>query len=232
MYKISEKIKRKITFSWVAIIISITATAVISGLFIGNLITKLSVNKTTEATYIEQHYEKNSDNKEIYKPIYHYVVNEKEYVCESTYVVHSDEIKAGTVHYNSNNPQKCMIDYSYNHFSSPYLLLLVVAFFIFCLIMAIKSLKDAKKQTNMVEYLQKNGKLVKGVPHEIKKIGTAAEDFNDTVIVSKYKFPDGKTRTIKSEAMTYIKATKESVDLLYDPKNCDINYLGVNIKIK
>ena len=231
MYKISEKVKRKITISWIAIIISLIAMAVFSGLFIGNLITKLSVNKSTEATYIEQNYEKNSDNENIYKPIYHYIVDDVEYKCESLFVVNSDEIEAGTVYYNSNNPKKCMIDYNYSHFNSTHLLLIVVAFFGFCLVLATKTLKAAKKQTNIINYLQKHGKLVKNVSHELKSVGTI-DDIKDTVIVCKYKFPDGKTRTVKSEEMTYKKASKGSVDLLYDPKDCDINYLGVNIKIQ
>ena len=224
------KKNNNITFFWIAIIISIIGIAVISGFFIANLEKKLSVDKTTEATYIEQNYETNSDNEKIYKPIYHYVVNDKEYTCEASFVVNSEEITSGTVHYNSNNPQKCMIDYNYSHFNSIYLLLIVDVFLLFCLVLLIKSIKSIKKKSNMIEYLKGNGEIVKNVPHELKTIGTTPEDINDTIIVVKHKFPDGKTRTIESDAMPYIKAKKVNVDLLYDPKDNSINYLDVNKK--
>ena len=176
------KKNNNITFFWIAIIISIIGIAVISGFFIANLGKKLSVDKTTEATYIEQKYETNSDNEKIYKPIYHYVVNDKEYTCDASFVVNSEEITSGTVHYNSNNPQKCMIDYNYSHFNSIYFLLIVDVFLLFCLVLLIKSIKSIKKKSNMIEYLKGNGEIVKNVPYELKTIGTIPEDINDTII--------------------------------------------------
>lgn len=226
MYKIKEKIKLKI---WVWRVLLYFSCIIIFGclLFVVfNMATKLSVNKEVEASYIEQKYK----NKDEYKPIYHYIVDGKEYECESTFEVKTDEVESGIVHYNSSNPKTCMTDYSYDHYSKNYLYLIPIPIFIIFLVLSLMKISRQKKRKKLINILLEKGVLVKGVPYTTEMHHGAPDDLDQIVLVCDYKFPDGKTRTLKSEPFYYVNLRKSSIDILYDPDNYDNYYVGADIK--
>jgi hypothetical protein len=230
MYKINEKIKLKIVFWRIITIFCAFVVVLFLGLFINNAITKLSVNKTVKATYIEQTYENTDDNEKRYRPIYHYEVDGKEYECKSNDLIQPEEVYEGTVHYNSSNPKKCLTDYNYSHFAQQYILLVPAGIFVFIFILTLKELNRHKKRKKNIDLLLEKGSLVKGIPYDIEIHRGTPDTGDSTIIVADYKFPDGKTRHIKSEDVSSRKLKKGSVDLLYDPNDCDNNYIGINIE--
>lgn len=229
MYKIKERFGFTTFMLWFATILAAVIIAVCTGVVIRNVVAKISVDETTEATSIDYKEKKDEDNNIIYKPIYHYEVNGKEYSCESMFTVSSKIKGKAIVHYDKSKPQMCMTDYSYSHYSINSLMALVIAFMVMLLILSFGNLKQHQKRKKRIKYLLSNGVLIKNIPHELV-VNSSDDNPCDTKYVSTYKFPDGVTRKIESKEMYYLTAKKGSADLLYDPKNCDNYYFGANIE--
>ncbi len=228
MYKIKERFGFTTFMLWFATILAAVIIAVCTGVVIRNVVAKISVDETTDAISIEYKESLDDDNNVVYKPIYQYEVNGKEYSCESMFTVKSKIEGKAIVHYDKSKPQMCITDYSYSRYAANYLMIFIIPFMALILVISFGTLKKHKKRIEMIKYLLNNGVLIKNIPHELE-INTS-DDPRDTKYVSTYKFPDGVTRKIESKEMYYLTAKKGSADLLYDPKNCDNYYFGANIE--
>lgn len=230
MYKVNYRHKDIIVVCCFMLILGI-------GFLVGGLIyfdsssnKKDSLDSTIDATYIEDHYENNSDGGYDYKPIYHYTVNGKEYTCKSKYNISKQNLKEGKVYYEAADPSNCLTDETYDRYSLNYIILAItsgggVLIIVAFLIMMFKEIKKNKK----IKHLIYNGRLVKGLPHALKNNVDSDSPYSVTIIVD-YTFPDGTTRRLESEPQRFKKVKQGSIDLLYDPHDYDNYFLGIDIE--
>ena len=95
-------------------------------------------DSVTTAYKIEDNSRYDSDDNIVYNPIFYFVVNEKEYVCDSNInSITSPSESKNKVYYDSNNPETCMTEYDKT--SMKPLGVLLIAFSIFFLILILKN---------------------------------------------------------------------------------------------
>lgn len=168
----------------------------------------------------------NEDNTTTYSPIYYYRVDGIDYSCSPNSFSHTNpSTKNKKVYYNSKNPSKCMPNlFQLDIETCLFLLLIPIVIITFSL----NYVKKTTKKIKVLEELNKNGKLIKGLPYQLKK--------HHKFIIN-YILPSGDTMVLYGN-LNDNKKIKDvgTVDLVIDesnPKNyyidSEINRLSGNL---
>lgn len=223
-----KKIKFNKIFGMVFLSFGLLFLLLFGSIVSSSIIKKNSLDSSVKATYIEweEHYD-NDDDSITYSPIYHYEVDDKEYICDSNV---SSNIKSGegTVYYDSNNPSKCMTDFEDG--STWIFLIFLLIPLIFVVIGAV-FIKSYLKKSKSLKTLASNGILVKGIPYQIIDSNVTVNNRVLKCFSITFTFPNGTTKNIVSEpANDHILYDHDGkCDLLYDPNNYENYFLDLEI---
>ena len=157
----------------------------------------------------EEHMDSDSSTGIMYKPVYTYYVNDKEYTCTSN-ISSSNPITDG----NTNNIFNIV-------FIIVSLVLLVIG-----LILLFKNIK----KINNIKYLNTHGKLVKGIPYSMQETNISVNNRRLLKIVITYTL-NGNTYTLSSEPRydNKVNDSDNLVDLLIDENNPKNYYIDFEI---
>ena len=169
----------------------------------------------------------NENKKEdLYSPVYIFEVNNKTHYCE---VKNASKIKPNKreikVYYDSNNPNNCVNEYEATPSIYSYIILFFPMFSISLGLFAIVlSLKDIKK----LNYLEKNGTLIKNMVYCIEKIEIKKRKFIKVIGVD-YKLSNGEIIHLISDLPKKNIDIIGYVDLLIDKNNLNNFYIDFNL---
>lgn len=171
--------------------------------------------------------EEREDGEIMYSPIYHYIVDGKEYSCYTFYSSNiRPDVTEGIVYYSSKDPNKCITNYSIK--MSKWFLLFFLLPTIFIIVGGLGCLSVFKKTKN-IKKLNENGKLVKNLPYHLENSNMSVNNVPILRIVVEYKLKNGEIVTLKGTPR-YDRKHSDSdgfVDLLIDeenPKNYFIDF--------
>ena len=150
------------------------------------------------ATYIDFGEKINMDGYIVYTPTYHFRVNNINYKCTSYVTSQTMPKKEGLVYYNSSDPHSCMTDYVTN---TNYFFLIGVGIGTLFIIIGAVLLCATNNKKKKMKYLEKNGKLIVGIPYTMESTGI---------------FQHGKR--IYRIALYYTNSNGESIKLYGDPR--------------
>lgn len=170
-----------------------------------------------------------TDKRLYYKPTYYYLINGKEYECESK-IAEEDEPKTedNLVYYKSSDPKICMTQYEDK---SRYFTISVIAELVFGIIISFMSIKIIKlvKKMKLIKELNENGKLIKNIPYRLINTGISKNNKNIYSPVISLKNTNGQIiELVGDPRFDYIDSDNDNlVDLLIDinnPKNFFIDF--------
>lgn len=189
-----------------------------------------------KATHIEviSHYD--SEDGEMYSPVYYYVVRGEEYECRTNFSssIYPD-LDKDMVYYNTENPSECVTDYSKKNNK---LFLIFIILPLGFILLPLYKLVAIHKRIKIVEELNQRGKLIKGLPYTMQYNGEV-NGKSILVPIVVYRLPNGEFVTLKGDARYDNRNHDEDglVDLVIDetdPKkyfiDFEINRLTGNTK--
>lgn len=223
-----KKARGPISFGIVFTLAGLLFLVIMGAILISSINKKNSLDSETDAINItwDEHYD-SEDGSTTYSPNYEYIVDGKNYVCNSN-VSSSSRNAKGIVYYDSKNPSNCMTDFdnSSNGILAIFLLLPIV----FIVIGGLQIRKSINK-TKVAKELAKTGVLVKNIPYQLVNSNISVNNVPLKCICINYKFPDGVLREIKSEALkgNVLSDADGMCDLLYDSNNYNNYYIDFDI---
>lgn len=114
MYNIDiNKIKRRKLLFIPVLLLGIVLLYVYGYFALEGRLTKLTLDSKIETTSIEENCTIDYEGVKLCKPIYHYLVNNKEYTCKVNRSTSKPNFKnKKNVYYSKSNPEKCVTDYT------------------------------------------------------------------------------------------------------------------------
>lgn len=222
-----KKAKGPLGFGISFTLVGLLFLVIFGGIFISSTTKKNAMDSETKATNItwETHYD--SEDGTTYSPNYEYEVDGTIYVCKSST---SSSIKSGdgTVYYDSSNPGDCMTDFDNTTNGFTFVFLIIPVIFI---VVGVSQIRKSINKTKVAKELAKTGVLVKGLPYELVNSNVSVNNVPLKCMRVAYKFPDGITRDIRSEALKgrILSDADGCCDLLYDPNNYDNYFIDFEI---
>ncbi len=216
-----------IAFGVMFTIIPLLFMAVAVGMLTSSISTKKNTDASTIATRVEirSYWSKDSDGhrKLMYKPVFYYDVNNKIYTCASKVATNwKPNIEKPVVFYNSQNPKICMSEYgSKSDFVFSLFFLLFPSIFLF---IGIPILKAGIIQSYRLKMLAKSGELIKNLPCQIVPSNCTYNGRRGYTIEIEYN-----GMKLESEPKFDIDARRQTADLLIDPMNSDVYFIGYDI---
>lgn len=211
-----------------SLVIVIILLIVISTIFAFNLTKSNNLDSTTTSTkvVVKTHVK---DGNTMYSPTYYYMVDNKEYVCDSD---SSSSIDPGTenktVYYDSENPFICMTEYSKksNNFFIIFIIALVIA-----IGFMIYEIRKINKRLKMINELNQKGKLVKKLPYSLENTRAEVNGVPVKRVVVNYTLPTGVVVTLYGDPRydNKLSDSDDMVDLLIDENNPDNYYIDFEI---
>ncbi len=175
----------------------------------------------------EEHMDSDSSTGIMYKPVYTYYVNDKEYTCTSN-ISSSNPITDGNkkIYYDSKNPSNCIIDDNTNNIFNIVFIIVSLVLLVIGLILLFKNIK----KINNIKYLNTHGKLVKGIPYSMQETNISVNNRRLLKIVITYTL-NGNTYTLSSEPRydNKVNDSDNLVDLLIDENNPKNYYIDFEI---
>ena len=220
MYDINTKfVKKGRKFYLFFIIFALIFMSIFGAIYINSKLKLKSLDSSVMSTKVEINSHLDDDNSTIYSPVYFYEVNGIEYSCPSTTsssVYPSTDNK--TVYYDSNNPSKCMSEYSKN---SNNLLLIGVLLPIIFVIFGVINIHKVNKRLKTIIDLNMNGKLIKNLPYHMEDTGMVLNNVKIFKPVVEYTLPSGSTIILQGDARHDGKVFDDDglMDLLIDENN-------------
>lgn len=134
--------------------------------FEGRLI-RLTLDSKTQRTIIEENCTMDYEGVKLCKPIYHYLVNNKEYTCKVNRSTSNPNFKnKENIYYDKSNPQKCVTDYTMTITIGN--IIGLIASTIITLVGIIGILKVNKK-VKKIKQLEKTGTLYRKQMYSLKE---------------------------------------------------------------
>ena len=232
MYDINYKNFKAERFIYkIFIYIGIFILLILDGIVAVNIIRKNSFDSYVVTRHIEIESHEDDEGEIMYTPIYHYSVNEREYKCKpSSSSSNKPSIRYGKVYYNSNNPSKCMTDYSLK--ANKILLMLNIIPLGFIIPGTLLTSKVNKK-IKRLKKLNETGKLVKGIPYISENTNIYMNGQILPRIKVEYRLKTGEITTLTSGPIFDTKHSNSStVDLLIDENNPDNYFIDFEINRK
>ena len=232
MYDINYKnLKTERIIYRIFIYIGILILLILDGIVAVNIIRKKSFDSYAITRHIEIESYEDDEGYIMYKPVYYYNVNENQYMCKpSSSTSNMKKIRYGKVYYDSNNPSKCMTDYTLK--ANKILLILniiPIGFFIPGFLLTSKTNKKIKK----IKKLNETGKLVKGLPYSLENTNVSINGQALKRIKVEYRLKTGELTTLTSGLIFDTKKSdSNTVDLLIDENDSDNYFIDFEINRK
>ena len=182
---------------------------------------KLFLDSKVEAVKINE-----NKNNNLYSPVYIFEVNNKKYYCE---VRNASKIKPDRkeilVYYDPQNPNDCVNEYEATPSIYSYIIMFFPMFSISLgLFAVVLSLKDIKK----LNYLEKNGTLIKNMVYCIEEVEIKKRKFIKVVGID-YKLSSGEIIHLIGDLPKKDIDVIGYIDLLIDKKNLNNFYMDFNL---
>lgn len=229
MYDINLKnVKNGKKFFMVFFVVGILFGVILLGVFAGTMLKGNSLDSETMSTKVDlnEYYD---DGDIMYKPVYTYEVDGKEYTCSSGI---SSSVRPSSknikVYYDSKNPSKCLTDYSKN---SSYFLLLFLIIPIVFIVMSVVNFKKINKRIATINSLNENGKLVKGLPYRLENTGMVVNNVPIQRPVIDYALANGSIIQLYGDPRHDRKVADQDglVDLVIDESNPENYFIDFEI---
>lgn len=229
MYDINLKnVKNGKKFFMVFFVVGILFGVILLGVFAGTMLKGNSLDSETMSTKVDlnEYYD---DGDIMYNPVYTYEVDGKEYTCtsgiSSSVRPSSKNIK---VYYDSKNPSKCLTDYSKN---SSYFFLLFLIIPIVFIVMSVVNFKKINKRIAIINSLNENGKLVKGLPYRLENTGMVVNNVPIQRPVIDYALANGSIIQLYGDPRHDRKVADQDglVDLVIDESNPENYFIDFEI---
>lgn len=214
-------------------LINMIGCFIVSLLLIG-LFGVLSFREVVEYFKIDSEVEayeiiKNCDeDKDICKPVFHYLVDGKEYVCDDLGSFREKELKdIKMVYYDKDDPGFCTTDLEEIDD-----ILLYVLFFVSVLlfILMIYGLVKAVKHYSLFRKIKVNAKLYKKVKCSIERRKIVFSDFGEVIISCEIELDDDKKQNIVSKRyMNLDESMVKTIDVLINVDNPELYIVDFNI---
>ena len=230
MYDINYKNLKTERFLYkLPIYIGLLILLIIDGIIAINIIRKKSFDSYVVTRHIEIESHENSDGDTMYKPVYYYNIDGKQYKCKpSSSSSNISKIRNGKVYYDSKNPSKCITDYSLKENKILLILNIIpLGFIIPGILLTIKANKKIKR----LKKLNKTGKLVKGLPFDLENTNLSINEQALQRIRVEYRLPTGELTTLTSSQI-FKKSDSSTVDLLIDENDTNNYYIDFDINRK
>ena len=225
MYNINyKKYNIELIIGIILLIVGILFLSLYMNKVFNGALRKLFLDSDVEAIIINE-----NKKEDIYSPVYVFKVNNKTYYCE---VKNASRIRPDKneilVYYDFNNPNNCVNEYEATPSIYSYIVMFFPMFSISLGLFAITlSLKDIRK----LNYLEKNGTLIKNMVYSIEDIEIKKRKFIKVVGVD-YKLPSGEIIHLISDLPKKDIDIIGYIDLLIDKKNLNNFYLDFNMNPK
>ena len=230
MYSIDTKnVKRGKRFYTMFLVVGLFFVIFISSFLVSNRLKLNSLDSAITSTRVEVESYTNNDDETMYKPIYYYTVDGRDYVCKSS---SSSSINPGTangtVYYDSKNPENCTTEYSK---SSNWLVIVAMLIPVLCIVVAIINMRKISKRIAIIKELNQKGKLIKNLPYHLENSGMAVNDVPIRCPVVEYTLPSGSTIILRGDPRHDGKSFDEdgTVDLVIDEDNPENYFIDFEI---
>ncbi len=230
MYDINYKnLKTERILYRTCIYMGILILLILDGIIAINIIRKKSFDSYVVTRHIEIESHENSDGDTMYKPVYYYNIDGKQYKCKpsssSSYI---SKIRNGKVYYDSKNPSKCITDYSLKENKILLILNIIPIGFI---IPGVLLTSKVNKKIKRLKKLNETGKLVKGLPFDLENTNLSINEQALQRIRVEYRLPTGELATLTSSQI-FKKSDSSTVDLLIDENDTNNYYIDFDINRK
>jgi hypothetical protein len=222
-----QNIKNEKKFSLIFLIVGLILIVASLSIFFILRANKNSLDKQTNTTYIEENGYYDDEGDYLYSPIYYYRVNGIEYSCKSSGSSSSRPSSTGTVYYSSKNPSKCMTDFSVD---MSWFILIGTALGGIAFTIGIFTIRGPIKEKKKMKYLEKNGKLIKGIPFRLEGTNRYFNGYQMQRIIAYYTQSNGLIIELKSSPKCIYDSTRTVIDLLIDPNDTSNYYMDFDIK--
>ena len=228
MYNINYKNLKQSSIVWIVFFtIGLLFVGIALGVFAYHKVDSKKYDKTAKTYEVIPNSYVNDEGTIMFKPIYHYTVNGKNYECTSgvsSNLANIDQVQE--IKYQSKNPSKCISPDEGFYILFPSIFLFIGA--IFTIIGGI-GLGSVRKKINIYKNLAMTGRLVKGLPYKMVDSELTVNGAKIKKIAVEYKMPDGNTVTLFSDPIMdhQTEDADRLVDLLIDdanPKNYYIDF--------
>lgn len=230
MYDISIKnVKKGKNVYYVFLLVGLLFLTILGAILVSGYTKLNSLNATTTSTRVEIKSYINDEGNTMYSPVYYYEVGGKEYICSSN---SSSSINPGTsnktVYYDSNNPSKCMTEYSKSSNNLILIFMLIPCIFI---VIAIINIRKISKRIKAINELNRNGKLIKNLPYYLENTGIVINGVQIQRPVVDYTLPSGSTIKLYGDARHDRKTADADgmIDLVIDENNPDNYFIDFEI---
>lgn len=237
MYDINVKfVKKGKWFWWIFLLAGL--------LFIGIII--FSVNstgnkiKTMDSKVLSSHVDvttyRNDEGNMMYRPMYYYQVDGKEYICSSNVSTSSyPNLDNKTIYYKSDNPSSCMLESATKNNNKMYVALFIPGIFV---IIGLIGILKINKRVKAIKELNKKGKLIKNLHYELVDSNMSVNNITIKRPMVMYKLSTGVEIPLYGDPRHDKKHFDKDglVDLVIDENNptnyfidFEINRLGGNL---
>lgn len=230
MYDINTKnVKKGRKRCYIFLAIGLLLLVIIGGILASGYIKLISLDSSTTSTRVFVDSHKNDEGTKLYSPTYYYTVDGKEYNCSSSF---STNINPGeenkTVYYDSNNPSKCITEYSILSNNLSLIFLIIPLLFIAD---AIVNMRKIRKRLKLINELNQRGKLVKNLPYHLEEPEAAESDAIIQRPVVEYTLSSGSTLTLYGDPRYDRKIADPDgmVDLVIDESNPNNYFIDFEI---
>ena len=245
MYKINyklvnDKIKNLLLiFVFCMVMLVLVLGLVLKPIIIANMLDGETVAHKVEIIEVSSTGRGRGDSSS-YKPRYYYRVNSNEYVREvkdSLTISVKQMRELNKIYYDTKNPEKAIGE---GEKKISFGTVICIAFYGFIIIIIYKELKAMLKKKKDMNWLAKNGTLIKGLTYTLRskqKISrrsnsrTGKTDEKYSEIIVEYQTESGEKINLNSieRSEFEIQTLGKVVDLLIDPKDSTRYYIDFNI---
>jgi hypothetical protein len=230
MYDIYLKnVKKGRFFFYIFLLAGIFFFCLLVSTFIFNTIRLKTLDSSIMSSSVDVYSYTNEDGDIMYKSIYYYNVDGREYKCSSSVSTGFEPIKENkTVYFDSNNPSKCVTEDSK---SMGFLWLLALLIPIVFIITGIVGILKINKRLKLIKELNKNGKLIKNLPYRLEDSNFSVNNVPLQKPVIDYTLPNGITITLYGDTRHDKKYydSDGKVDLIIDENNPENYYIDFEI---
>lgn len=230
MFDINTKnVKKGKNIFYIFLAAGLLFLVIIGGVFVSSIVKLNSLDSTVLSERVEIKSYIDDEGTIMYSPVYYYSVNGKNYTCVSNSPSsHNPGTQNKNVYYDSNNPSKCMTEYSK---SSNFILLVFIIIPIIFILVAVVNIRKVNKRVKAILELNNKGKLIKNLPYRLENTGTVVNGVPIQRPVVDYTLSSGAQITLYGDPRNDKKQSDSDgmVDLLIDESNLNNYYIDFEI---
>ena len=229
MYDINLKnVKKGRNIFYIFLAFGVLFLIIIGGVLLSSVNKSKKMDSTVEAYYIEiiEHYDSDGT---MYSPKYHYEVDGKKLICDSSSSSSSYPNKEkNKVYYDSKNPEYCITEYDK---SGNFILLIFLLLPLVFIAVGVINIKKVNKRVSLIIELNQKGRLVKNLPYRLENSNFSVNGVPVQKPVVEYTLPSGVTVNLYGDPRhdgKYFDADG-FVDLLIDESNPENYFIDFEI---